>query len=214
MQHRLEIPVGTRFGMLTIVRNVGGPKWECKCDCGNIVIVNGSSLNSGNKRSCGCLHSMNLAARNVANAKHGGKSNGKTERLYRIWDGMKKRCENSNSDAFVLYGGRGIRVCDEWKHDYSQFREWALRSGYRDDLTIDRIDTDGDYEPFNCRWANAKEQANNRRNNHLIEYNGKKQSINEWAKETGLSYRVIHSRIFQYGWDIEKTLTTKLQRAK
>lgn len=132
-------------------------------------------------------------------------------RIYKTWVRMKVRCYNQNHDRYKNYGGRGITVCDEWKNDFKKFYEWAMKNGYSDDLTIDRIDVNGNYEPSNCRWITNKEQCNNRRNNHFITYNGKTQTVSEWAEEIGLDYNTLLVRINRLHWDIEKALTTPLR---
>ena len=149
-----------KVGRLSVLNQHGAQgkqlTWLCRCDCGNTVVVRGDHLREGTTRSCGCLGKENRE--NGANFKHGGRKT----RLYSIWAGMRKRCTNKNCTAYGNYGGRGIKVCKEWK-DFSVFRDWALKSGYLDSLSIDRINVDGNYEPANCRWATAKMQANNRR---------------------------------------------------
>ncbi|MBG9799506.1 hypothetical protein [Brevibacillus laterosporus] len=161
---------GERFGRLTVIMRSGikngSPLWICKCDCESTTEANTRSLRTGNKRSCGCLHSEQLAERNVNSQKHGGYK----ERLYGVWHSMKQRCYDASRKDFENYGGRGIFVCDEWKNDYSSFRKWALDNGFDENAayskcTLDRINSDGPYAPWNCRWVDAKAQANNRRNN-------------------------------------------------
>ncbi len=121
------------------------------------------------------------------------------ERLYRVWQDMRRRCYDSNREQFYLYGGRGITVCDSWRADYVPFREWAMANGVRDDLTLDRIDVDGNYSPENCRWVDKKTQARNRRSNRRITVNGETKTIAEWSELTGLSANVIYHRL-KSGW--------------
>ena len=136
---------------------------------------------------------------NLNRTTHGDTPTGAHKRLYRIWQGMKQRTTNPKEKAYVNYGARGIRVCDEWQSNYIAFRDWALANGYADDLTIDRIDVNGNYEPSNCRWITNREQCNNRRTNVLIEWNSKTLNIEQWAEETGLPYNVLHDRYKRYG---------------
>lgn len=132
----------------------------------------------------------------------------KQERLYRIWCAMRERCRRAANNRYNRYGGRGIKVCDEWQ-DYIVFKAWAIKSGYSDGLTIDRIDNNGNYEPSNCRWADNYEQANNKRNNHLITYNGETHSAAEWARLTGIPYRTILSRLNRDRMPPEKVFIKK-----
>ena len=160
--------VGKRFGRLVVIaeetaRKHGEKCWVCKCDCGNVVgFILGSSLRNGRTKSCGCLRIERCTQNaNYNYAKH--------KRLYSIWHGMKTRCYNENYKQFGDYGGRGITVCDEWKDDFQAFHDWSIANGYEEGLTIDRKDTNGNYEPSNCEWVTQK--ANNshrrlRRNEH------------------------------------------------
>lgn len=129
-------------------------------------------------------------------------------RLYRIWQKMKARCYNPNHNFYERYGGRGISICEEWLHDFKAFKAWALRSGYSDELSIDRIDVNGNYTPFNCRWVNAKVQANNTSRNHFITYNGETKTLSEWAESLGINKNTLHVRIDVRGWSIERAFQT------
>lgn len=129
-------------------------------------------------------------------------------RLYRLWSGMKTRCYNPNDKKYMNYGGRGIKMADEWKDNFYSFAEWAVGNGYEEHLTIDRINVDEGYTPNNCRWSTWEEQENNRTNNHLLEYNGEIHTLAEWAKITGIKRHTIEQRI-RYGWSVERILTTK-----
>lgn len=146
----------------------------------------------------------------IGNTKH----NGCYTRLYSIRQNMKSRCYNRNHIEYANYGGRGITICEEWKNSFEAFRDWALSHGYADNLSIDRIDNDGNYTPENCRWATKKEQANNRKSNRLITYNGKTQNLKQWADESGIDYKILHDRITRYKWSAEKALTTPCRKMR
>ena len=174
--------------------------WKCKCDCGNDVLVTGCRLTSNHTRSCGCL----LKEINRKKLTKHGKYN---TRIYNIYDAMKQRCYNPRNSSYKYYGTKGIKVCDEWLNDFVSFYSWSIANGYKDNLTIDRINADEDYKPSNCRWATYKEQVENRKCNHWITYNGKTQILTQWAKEYNLTYDCLRYRI-RSGWDIEKALNT------
>ena len=158
---------GQRFGRLVVIADVGRTPegriaWFCKCDCGNYVVTDSKNLKDDKTKSCGCWNSDRMRKRNMElrgkespRYKHGDTQNGQTTRLYGIWAGMIQRCKNPNNK---YYGGRKIKVCPEWR-DYILFRRWAFANGYQRDLTIDRINNNGDYEPSNCQWITRKENA-------------------------------------------------------
>ncbi len=185
---------GKKYGRLTVIeiydKNHGKIKWKCKCDCGAIVIVTGNNLKNGHTQSCGCYKKE----KNIEiHTTHGGRRS----RLYRIWTGMKTRCYDKNCRCFPNYGGKGIKVCNEWmgENGFETFRRWALDNGYSDGLSIDRINVEGDYSPDNCRWANTYTQANNTTASRYITINGKTQTVAEWEKETGIKSGTIRYRI-------------------
>ncbi len=199
---------GQHFGRLTVINRAEdyvSPKghklvqWLCECECGNRKNVSGSCLKSGHTQSCGCLNREISRKRLLT---HGDSDT----RLYHIWRSMIDRCSNSNDKNYHHYGGRGISVCEEWD-DYVVFKEWALKYGYKEGLTIDRIDVDGNYEPSNCRWVDWNIQANNKRNNHYITYNNTTKSMMDWANEYNINYSTLRRRI-RDGWSPEKALTT------
>lgn len=191
---------GKKFGRLTVIERVengknGHARWNCKCSCGNVKAIKGYHLMSGDTRSCGCYAIERTIIRNATHGKY------KT-RLYRIWRGMISRCYNKNADNHKNYGGRGIMVCDEW-NEFEPFYNWSIDSDYSDDLTLDRINVDGNYEPSNCRWADIKTQANNKTNSNIITYRGKTHTVAEWSNILNINVETLHTRLNR-GWDIEK----------
>ncbi len=156
-----------RFGRLVVLEpagrsRAGNAKWLCRCDCGSETIARSGNLRQGTTNSCGCLRKIKQAE---VHARH----NGKGTRLYTIWRGMRVRCYYPKYKSYRYYGGRGIKVSPAWE-DFSVFQEWARANGYGDDLTLDRIDPDGDYRPDNCRWATWSEQRlNQRRRKEVVE---------------------------------------------
>lgn len=193
MKHKRVCPLD-RYGHLTVMRRTGKKDscgnivWLCRCDCGNYVEKTTHYLHRDEMvQSCGCL-------KGEGKVKHGDKRrHGKASRLYSIWRGMLWRCNPKNKDE-RSYAARGISVCDEWLN-YTAFKAWAVENGYADNLSIDRIDYNGDYVPENCRWVTPEGQANNKSNNHLITYNGKTMTLAEWAMVLGINYSTLRSRI-------------------
>jgi len=156
---------GQRFGKLSVIQRAGSDKkgnalWLCKCDCGNTKALLGWVLRRGKAKSCGCLHSETISKINSQQKRTHGETH---TRLYNIWRSMRARCYNTSHRFYKHYGGRGIAVCDEWRNSYEAFRDWAFSNGYTPDLTIDRKDNDGNYEPQNCHWATMSDQNRNRR---------------------------------------------------
>lgn len=166
--------------------------WKCRCDCGNEIVTRGDSLKSGHTNSCGC-YNKDI----VAELKPSSTHNLSDTRIFHIWTGMKTRCYNKNAKNYVHYGGRGIKICQEWLDDFMNFYNWAMKNGYRDDLTIDRIDVNGNYEPSNCRWANSEQQANNKTNSSLFTYKGEEKTLTEWSRILGFNYETVKARIYK-----------------
>jgi len=159
---------GQKFGRLTAIKIIGLDKikrnkvWLCQCECGNTAQVKAVFLGNGTTKSCGCLSKetsiRTIKKAHITNIKHGMINT----RLYSIWASMKDRCYNKNNTAYKYYGGKNIAICEEWKNNFMNFYNWAMENGYQDDLSIDRINSDGNYEPSNCHWATKKEQTINR----------------------------------------------------
>jgi hypothetical protein len=195
---------GKRFGRLVVLRlychggNGKSVKWVCKCDCGKTVNIASSHLLNGSTQSCGCYHEEQFRKSTI-------KHHMSNTRLYNIWNRMIRRCECDTEKAFINYGARGISVCEEW-HESKNFFDWALANGYDDSLTIDRINVNGNYEPSNCRWITKKEQAYNKRNSIMIEYQGETKCLAEWCKILGIKYGTAKDR-YKGGLPLEKVFT-------
>ena len=197
---------GKRYGMLYVEKRVGSnkhgqPLWLCKCDCGNTIIISGQPLRKGFSQSCGCYKDY-LNKMGLRNKKHGMFGT----RIYTIWAHMIQRCENPNDAKYKIYGERGINVCKEW-HDLNVFYQWALNNNYSDNLSIDRIDVNGNYEPSNCRWADRITQENNRRNNRIFTIDGVTHTVTEWARLYNKRPALVIQRINIYGYSIIDALT-------
>lgn len=206
---------GQKFGRLTVIceytknnraKNDKNIYWICKCECGSEkkVITTSTKLINGHTKSCGCYQKYRAS---ICNSSH---RETKT-RLYNIWQGIKRRCNNKNAINYKNYGLRGIKMCTEWENDFMLFKDWAYQNGYNANLTIDRIDNDKNYCPSNCIWSDQKYQQNHKRNNRYITYNNQKHTLSEWAQITGLSTSVIDSRLNKLEWSEQKTLTTPLR---
>lgn len=200
---------GQRFGKLTVITRAENHimpsgkcciMWLCKCDCGNVKSINGSSLRNGVTRSCGCL-SKEFAEK--LNKKH-GKSRSK---LYSVWGHMKQRCYNPNNPAYRIYGAENKIICEDWQ-TFEGFEKWAIEHGYKENLQIERIDNTKGYFPENCKWATRKEQSNNRRTSRMITYRGRTQTLQMWVDELHLNYAMVYNRIFVLNWSVDKAFAT------
>ena len=193
-------------------------KWICRCSCGTIKSIVPYKVLSGNTTSCGCTKRDRIIEyNNTEKVKHGyarGGHGGKKNRLYTIWSGMKARCSNENLHDYPNYGGRGIKVCNEWANSFETFKDWANENGYREDLSLDRIDVNGNYCPENCKWATMYEQQRNRQHTEKFEYLGEKRTLAEISEMTGIYYNTLYNRIHYYGWDLENAVKYKDGRCK
>ena len=202
--------IGDKYARLTIQEYAGKAKngstlVKCICDCGTEKIVRLYSLKKGEIKSCGCFAKELLIKRNktVKYTTHGQSRT----RLYTIWCDMKQRCLNKKQKVFKHYGERKISICDKWKNDFNSFYDWSIRNGYADNLTIDRIDVDGNYNPSNCRWATMQQQHRNTRRNVFVEINGVKKVLIDWCGYYKIKYTTVLSRIYS-GWEMVKAITT------
>lgn len=206
---------GKKFGILSVLELSriydGHAYWKCLCDCGKTIEVNASRLKRGVKTSCGCI------ARKEGYHKSGipkNKTHGMTNtRLYRIYHKMNLRCYSKANPAYPRYGGRGITICPEWlgEHGFENFAKWALESGYAENLSIDRKDNNKGYSPDNCRWATAKEQANNTRSTVFLTYKGETKPASEWSEITGIRQDTLTYRK-RNGWTDEECIETPLSK--
>lgn len=209
--------IGKKFGRLTVVAihhkeqaycNNGKKNgyryfYLCKCDCGKEHITRKERLINKEVVSCGCFR-KEQAYKATFKCDKITKS-----RLYRIWSNIKRRCYNPKCEAYHNYGMRGISMYSEWVTNSQSFYDWSMANGYSDNLTIDRIDVNGNYEPSNCRWVSSKIQNNNRRNNHLISLNGISHTLSEWSEIIGIKQSTIRARL-KNNWSIERALSSKL----
>ena len=178
--------VGKRFGNVIVedfekINNHHEKSWKCKCDCGNYTYLTTNQLIKGYVTRCRKCGNKIAGQKNSKQPKF-------SKRLYECYTNMKTRVTNEKQDDYNRYVNRGISMCDEWFNDYYSFEKWALENGYKDNLTIDRIDNNGNYEPSNCRWVDRKTQANNRRTNVILEYDNKKYTMANWSKKLNIPY--------------------------
>lgn len=185
---------GKKYGRLTVLKEFGRNKsreilWECKCDCGNskTVKITYTNLTHGNTQSCGCLQKERAS---ISNKTHGDSK----EKLFMVWSDMRARCNRKTHHAYGYYGGRGIKICEDWDSNYETFKGWAVETGYKHGLTIDRIDNDKNYEPSNCKWATMKEQCNNRSTNKHVYFINKKFTISDFCK----TFKISVASLYKY----------------
>ena len=194
--------IGQKYGRLTVTGFVHKGKkwyWECTCECGSSIITQAYLVRNGHTSSCGCLQRERASEASLVH----GQTN---SRLYRIYNGMKNRCYNQKQQSYENYGGRGITICEEWLKSFTAFEERSLSHGYADDLSIDRIDNNGDYSPKNCRWVTRTEQNENTRRNHLVTIGDRTQPLSAWVRERGLNYHTVSFRIHQKHMTPEQAL--------
>lgn len=192
---------GCRYGNLTILKEVKNQKtrrFVCRCDCGKYTVKRGDTMRNGSAKSCGCLQIKNSLD---AHLKHGFGNHP----LYKVWNTIKQRCFSVKRRDFHRYGGRGISICKEWADDFNTFYKWAVYSGYDKGLTIERKDNDGPYSPDNCIWADRTQQANNRRTNRVVFFEGNYLTIAQWSRLFNINQHALRQRI-DSGWPIEKAL--------
>lgn len=193
---------GQKFNKLTCLsweRSNGHIYWICRCDCGNITKVRSCNLTSGAVKSCGCLSEH-------VNMVHGMSHT----RIHGIWSCMKNRCYYEKNDNYMNYGGRGITICDEWlgTQGFINFMNWSYSHGYKDNLTIDRIDNEKGYSPDNCRWITQKEQMQNVRYNRRVSLNGVSYTVSQLASKYGIKYATLRARL-ERGWSVEESVELK-----
>ena len=186
---------GMKFERLTVLREHsktknGKYKWLCKCECGAEKVIASSDLVNNKTKSCGCLRNEK---RFLTSTKHGHTKGGKIPKLYNVWSTMKSRCLNKNNEKYHNYGGRGIKVCDEWL-EFDPFYRWSKENGYKEGLSIDRIDVNGNYSPDNCRWADIETQSYNKRETVKVMVNGKEQTLKELSLTTGINMKTLSTR--------------------
>lgn len=193
--------VGRKFGQLIVLNRdytKSRKSWICKCECGNIVVIAQQELLRGDTISCGCYRKKLLTTHGCTGTH-----------IYNIWNGIKNRCDLPSEAEYHRYGGRGIKVCDEW-YVFETFKKWALENGYDSKLQIDRIDNNGNYEPSNCRWVTRKINCNNRNNNIRITWQNETKTIAEWARLYNIESNTLRGRLDR-GWSIEKSLLTPVK---
>ena len=207
MVHNFIDETGNRYGRLTVIQRSPRHKkkahWICQCDCGTITTVVGYSLRSGNTQSCKCLRAELLGNKRRTHGKHGTPE-------YKIWQGMRVRCNTVNHQSYARYGAKGITIDPRWDDFATFLADMGTRPSPHH--SIDRIDSSGPYSPENCRWATLLEQANNNSRVHQITHQGQTVSAAMWARKTGIGYHTLYNRLFALGWTPEKASTTPVRK--
>lgn len=199
---------GQRFGRLLVVGPIEVRRsyvyWHAKCECGKDVEIRSSHLLDGSTQSCGCWRKERGASQSTVHGLY-------RSRIYKIWAGIKSRCNNPNDLGYRNYGGRGVTICQKWNDSFVAFNaDVAMLAGYNDpSLSLDRINNDGNYEPSNVRWATNAQQRRNSRQNHMLTHKGKTQCLVDWAIECGLTHTLLSQRL-KMGWELERALITPI----
>lgn len=200
----MKLKHGTKINHLVLIEPIqihdgkrNRSHWKVRCTCGKVFNTRTDALKNGKRDSCGCKNP------NTGPVKHGLRHH----RIYKIYMGMKQRCYNKNNHKYPQYGGRGIKICDEWLNDVTKFYEWSIKNGYKEDLSIDRIDNDKGYSPENCRWESKLTQSRNRRSSRIVEIKGKTKTFSEWCQLYGINRSTAVDRL-RNGWDEIEAITT------
>ena len=203
---RLIDITGKKYNMLKVISfyDIQDKKsrWLCECECGNKKILFGKDIKNGNTKSCGCL---------LHKKKYNKETETKIKRLQHIYYQMKQRCYDKNNPLYKHYGQRNITICKEWLNNINNFLNWALKNGYKNDLTIERIDVDGNYEPNNCKWITKTQQGYNKTNTISYTFQGETKCLSEWCKIYDIDYHIVYKRL-KRGNDIKQALTKPIDK--
>lgn len=208
---RINNEIEKKYNRLTVIsfaysHPVMGFFYNCKCECGNTKIFGITAIKRGSTKSCGCLQKEALKKLNTGNSNRLFKHGDSHTKLHICWVNMIDRCTNKNCTGYKNYGGRGITICKEWIKDYLTFKEWAVSNGFCKELTLDRINVNGNYEPSNCRWITQQEQCNNRRATTFLEMDGITMPLADWSRKLNIKIITIHGRL-RRGLSVKDALT-------
>lgn len=208
--------IGQKFGLLSPIEYLGrrhhSSYWRCRCDCGKETSVYASSLKTGEVLSCGCYRKARMANLTLKHGERGGDLRSEITVEYRCWSRMLDRCNRATETSYKDYGGRGIKVCQEWTDDFGAFLREVGRRPSRA-YSIERINVNGNYEPGNCRWATWPEQARNKRSNRIVSFDGKETTLVEASELAGIPYKTVKGRL-AHGWSVEEALSLPVDQAK